>query len=113
MAALAPKACLTSLWNMSEGVPIDTYCRERQLSIETPLRLFRAVSGAVEYAHSNLVIHRDIKPADIPVTPGGIPKLLDFGIARLLDPELAGVARTRASQQIMTFGIRQPRTGSR
>lgn len=85
-----------------EGVPIDTYCREQQLGVEDRLRLFRKVCAAVEYAHRSLVIHRDIKPANILVTPAAVPKLLDFGIARLLDPEFSGAARTRASQILMT-----------
>ncbi|HTA44806.1 MAG TPA: serine/threonine-protein kinase, partial [Bryobacteraceae bacterium] len=55
-----------------EGVPIDTYCRDRNLSIDDRLRLFRTVCGAVEYAHRNLVIHRDIKPTNILVTAAGV-----------------------------------------
>src|ERR1700744_1882131 len=86
-----------------EGVPIERYCRDGGLSVEARLRLFRTVCVAVEYAHRNLVIHRDIKPANILVTSAGEPKLLDFGIARLLDPEFSGVAaRTRASERLMT-----------
>lgn len=69
-----------------EGIPIDRYCEARNLSILDRLRLFLRVCSAVQYAHQNLVIHCDIKPANILVTPDGMPKLLDFGIGKLLNP---------------------------
>ncbi len=69
-----------------EGTPIDRYCDQRKLPIPERLRLFLQVCSAVQYAHQRLVIHRDIKPGNILVTEDGIPKLLDFGIAKILDP---------------------------
>jgi eukaryotic-like serine/threonine-protein kinase len=73
-----------------EGEPIVEYCRRRGLGIEDRVRLLLAVCDAVEYAHRNLVLHRDLKTSNILVDASGTPKLLDFGIAKVLDTDSAG-----------------------
>jgi serine/threonine protein kinase len=69
-----------------QGTPITEYCRQHQLTIPQRLELFLIVCSAVQYAHQNLLVHRDLKSSNILVTADGIPKLLDFGIAKLLEP---------------------------
>ena len=92
-----------------DGVPITKYCAEKNLSIPERLRLFRLVCEAVQYAHQNLVVHRDIKPSNILTTKEGIPKLLDFGIAKVLDPGVsADVTLTQRELRMLTPDYASP-----
>jgi serine/threonine-protein kinase len=91
-----------------EGVPIDRYCETRDLTLEERLKLFLGVCSALEHAHRNLVVHRDLKPSNILVTPAGVPKVLDFGIARLLDPEEGSRELTGQGVAPMTLRYASP-----
>lgn len=87
------------------GEPIDKYCDSRSLSIHQRLQLFIKVCAAVQYAHQNLIVHRDLKPGNILVTPDGTPKLLDFGIAKLMDASAktaAELTMTRINDRVLT-----------
>jgi len=69
-----------------DGITLDLYCREHKVGLAARLALFKALCSAVAYAHSHMVIHRDLKPMNVLVGADGTPKLLDFGIARLMNP---------------------------
>jgi serine/threonine protein kinase len=94
-----------------EGQPIDQYCAQRQLSVPERLKLFMQVCSAVQYAHQRLIIHRDIKPGNILVASDGTPKLLDFGIAKILDPEAVTgqVDATLTVFRVLTPGYASPK----
>jgi serine/threonine-protein kinase len=87
-----------------EGEPIDRHCDGRRATVPQRLELFRIVCAAVQHAHRNLVVHRDLKPTNILVTADGAVKLLDFGIAKALDPEAfpEAAGRTETGLRIMT-----------
>lgn len=93
-----------------EGQSINKYCDENRLTIVQRLKLFQAVCSAVHYAHQNLVVHRDLKPGNIIVTAEGTPKLMDFGIAKLMNPNLYAqtLVPTALTHRLMTPDYASP-----
>ncbi len=101
---LAPDGTPYLVMELVDGVPITDWCDERRLSLDARLRLFRVVCDAVQHAHRALVVHRDLKPKNIFVSRTGDVKLLDFGIAKLLEPEAWGIegSQTRAEMRVLS-----------
>jgi len=93
-----------------DGVPITEYCDRHRLGLDARLRLFQNVCAAVHHAHQNLVLHRDLKPGNVLVTSAAQVKLLDFGIAKLLNPALLGEDQpvTRTAFRVMTPAYASP-----
>lgn len=91
-----------------DGVPLTRHCAEHADSVESLLVTFREVCEAVLHAHQHAVLHRDLKPSNILVTPAGRVKLLDFGIARSLEPADADASRTRTGEWPMTPAYAAP-----
>ncbi len=91
-----------------EGVPIDRYCDRHRLPVRARLELVLQVCDALRYAHRNLVLHRDLKPSNILVTEDGIPKLLDFGIAKVLRKEIEPATEPAEGLGPMTVSYASP-----
>ena len=91
-----------------EGVPIDDFCEREQLDLNQRLELFRIVGDAVAFAHRNLIVHRDLKPTNILVNNDDVPKLLDFGISKLLTPEF----EAESAHTVTKLGAMTPENAS-
>lgn len=91
-----------------QGLPLDAWCDQQKLTAAARLGLFREVCAAVQYSHQNLIVHRDIKLSNILVTPDGTPKLLDFGVAKLLPAEGEGPHFTKSVAAAFTPEFASP-----
>ncbi|MBL8858902.1 MAG: SUMF1/EgtB/PvdO family nonheme iron enzyme [Planctomycetes bacterium] len=101
-AGETPDALPYLVMELVDGVPIDAYCDEQRLSVRERLALVHTVALAVHAAHERFVVHRDLKPENILVTRDGTPKLVDFGIAKLLESEGTRAVLTRTGVRPMT-----------
>ena len=90
------------------GEPVHEFCRKRNLSVRERLALFLKICEAVQFAHRNLIVHRDLKPSNILVTENGTPKLLDFGIAKILSISPTDTTATAPLTQAMTPDYASP-----
>ena len=91
-----------------DGGPVDAYCDEHRLTVDQRLDLFRTICAGVQYAHENFIVHRDIKPDNILIAPDGTPKLLDFGVAKLLTDDTPADGRGPAPTWWMTPDYASP-----
>jgi eukaryotic-like serine/threonine-protein kinase len=91
-----------------DGEPITDYCRALDIPVAQRLHMFQQVCDAVSHAHANLIVHRDLKPSNILVTPAGDVRLLDFGIAKLLDSEVPVIEQTRTGVRAFTLHYAAP-----
>ena len=106
---VTPRGEAYLVMELVDGAPITAYCREHGLDLRARLVLFRQICDAVHYAHARFVVHRDLKPANVLVTAGGVPKVLDFGVAKLVEDPLApGADRTEAGIGPLTPGYASP-----
>ena len=91
-----------------DGAPITEWCQQRQLLVPRRIRLFLQVCAAVSHAHASLIVHLDLKPSNILVTADGNVRLLDFGIAKLLDPQDHAPEQTRSGMRAFTLHYAAP-----
>ncbi|MCW5964649.1 MAG: serine/threonine protein kinase [Bryobacterales bacterium] len=106
-ASIGPRHLPNFVLEYIDGKPLPDHCESRQLSLVQRIRLARQLLDALQYAHSKLVVHRDLKPGNILCTEMGVPKLLDFGIARLLD-EQAGKQLTETVYRALSVDYASP-----